>query len=86
MDKELQGIKERVNTSYFYQDNPPEAHGDVLYLLNRLEAAEKASQEGYKLGRTDALNDVIENMQMYLDELKRSREYLVNKKEEQKHG
>lgn len=83
IDLRLKGIKFRADLGDFYGAN---AELDVRYLLNRLEAAEKAAKDGFMLGRLETLADVIDNMQMYVDELKRSREYLVNKKEEQKHG
>lgn len=44
---------------------------DVNYLLNRLEAAEKAAIGGAALGRILVLEEVIENLDMWTQELKR---------------
>ena len=44
---------------------------DINYLLSRLEAAEKVAKDGVSIGRIDTLRYTIENLELFLEEMKK---------------
>lgn len=79
---ELNGIKSRwSNRQNFFLQYEKDgvltvAAFDINYLLNRLEAAEKAARGGVVLGRIGVLDEMIENMDLWTQELRSKKEHI----------
>ena len=83
-------VKDDLLSSYSYSDREliSSIHvDDVAFLLKRIDtmegtliAAEISARNGFQLGRLDTLNNVVENLQMYVDELKTAAKYAEEKR------